>query len=65
MPTTRLMPSTRPMQAWPSLAALGSLLSVQFGAAVAKQLFGQVGPQGVVASRLGLGAVMLTLLTRP
>lgn len=48
--------------AWPLAAALASLLSVQFGAAVAKQLFAQVGPQGVVALRLGLGALMLALL---
>lgn len=51
--------------AWPLFAALGSLLSVQFGAAVAKQLFVVVGPQGVVALRLGLGALMLGLWIRP
>lgn len=44
---------------------LGSMLSVHFGLAVGKQLFGTVGPMGVVALRLGLAALLLLLLHRP
>lgn len=59
------MPLTLRSQALPTAAAFASLLSVQFGAAIAKQLFSAVGPQGVVALRLGLGALMLGLWIRP
>ena len=41
------------------------MLSFQFGAAVAKQLFPLVGAQGATAMRLGLGAAILWLLRRP
>ncbi|SFO85841.1 inner membrane transporter RhtA [Amycolatopsis arida] len=44
---------------------LGSVASIQFGQAMGKQLFGQVGPLGVVALRLGLAAVILGLVWRP
>ncbi|WP_370940002.1 DMT family transporter [Amycolatopsis sp. cg13] len=44
---------------------LGSVLSVQFGQAVGKQLSGEVGASGVVALRLGLAAVVLLALYRP
>ncbi|WP_282791482.1 EamA family transporter [Streptomyces sp. CC224B] len=44
---------------------LGSVLSIQFGQAVGKQLTGAVGASGVVALRLGTAAVVLLLLYRP
>jgi inner membrane transporter RhtA len=44
---------------------LSSLVSVQVGAAVAKTLFPQVGPEGVAALRLGIAAVILVLWLRP
>ncbi len=48
----------------PSLI-LGSVLSIQFGQAIGKQLAGTVGAAGVVALRLGLAAAFLLLLHRP
>lgn len=42
-----------------------SIVSVQFGAAVAKQLFDDVGPAGVVLLRQGLAAVVLMAVARP
>jgi inner membrane transporter RhtA len=51
------------------LLPLGSLLlgmlSFQFGAALAKQLFPVMGAQGATAMRLGLGAVILWVLRQP
>ena len=51
------------------LLPVGSLLlgmlSFQFGAALAKQLFPVMGAQGAAAIRLGLGAVILWLLRKP
>ncbi|CAL9324093.1 Threonine_homoserine exporter RhtA [Streptomyces sp. SudanB135_2055] len=44
---------------------LGSVLSIQFGQAIGKQLAGSVGAAGVVALRLGLAAALLLLLHRP
>lgn len=44
---------------------LGSVVSLQFGAAFAAQLFGQVGAPGATALRLGLAAVLLALVQRP
>ncbi|MEU6522733.1 EamA family transporter [Streptomyces sp. NPDC046924] len=44
---------------------LGSVLSLQFGQAIGKQLSGTVGAPGVVALRLGLAAALLLLLYRP
>jgi len=44
---------------------LGSVVSLQFGAAFASQLFGQVGAPGVTALRLGIAALMLAAVTRP
>ncbi|MER7394639.1 EamA family transporter [Streptomyces sp. NPDC000151] len=44
---------------------LGSVLSIQFGQAIGKQLSGAVGAPGVVTLRLGLAAVFLLLLYRP
>lgn len=47
------------------LLVLASLLSLQLGAAVAKQLFPDVGALGVVTLRIGAAAVLLLALTRP
>jgi inner membrane transporter RhtA len=51
------------------LLPLGSLmigmLSFQFGAALAKQLFPIMGAQGATAMRLGLGALILWILRQP
>lgn len=50
---------------WGALLVLGSTVSMQAGAAVAKGLFSQVPPAGVVSLRLGLGALVLLALWRP
>lgn len=48
-----------------AVAVLGSLISVNLGAAVAKTLFASLGVFGVVAIRVGLGAVILLVVRRP
>jgi inner membrane transporter RhtA len=47
------------------LLVLGGIVSVQLGAAVAKQIFPEVGPAGAVFLRLGVGALILGAVTRP
>jgi len=49
----------------PALAILGSLVSVNAGAAWAKGLFPAVGSAGVVALRVGLSALILLAIVRP
>jgi inner membrane transporter RhtA len=49
----------------PVAAAFLGLLSVQIGAAIAKTLFPIIGTEGIAALRLGITAILLTLLTRP
>lgn len=49
----------------PQLLLLGSIGSVQFGAATAATLFHRAGPGGVVFLRLSLSALILLSLTRP
>ncbi|KOV78325.1 DMT family transporter [Nocardia sp. NRRL S-836] len=44
---------------------LGSVISLQFGAAFASQLFGQIGAPGATALRLGIAALMLAVVARP
>lgn len=44
---------------------LGSCVSLQFGAALAAQLFPALGSWGVTALRLGLAGIVLLLLVRP
>lgn len=42
-----------------------SMASIHSGAAIAKGLYGQIGPSGIVSLRLGLGALILLLVSRP
>lgn len=49
----------------PPAQVLAGILSVQVGAALAKQLFGTVGSTGMVALRLFFAAVVLLLVWRP
>jgi inner membrane transporter RhtA len=49
----------------PPAQVLAGILSVQVGAALAKQLFGTVGSLGMVALRLFFAAVVLLLVWRP
>ncbi|MGH8963652.1 MAG: EamA family transporter [Jatrophihabitantaceae bacterium] len=49
----------------PQLLLLGSIGSVQFGAAFAARLFDQAGPGGIVLLRLGLSAAILLAVARP
>jgi inner membrane transporter RhtA len=55
--------STSPLLPVGSL--LLGMLSFQFGAALAKQLFPVMGAQGATAMRLGLGALILWVLRQP
>jgi inner membrane transporter RhtA len=50
---------------FPVGALVLSIVSFQFGAILAKQLFPIIGAQGTTAVRLGLGAVILWLFRRP
>ena len=49
----------------PELLVLGGIGSVQFGAAIANELFDEAGPGGVVFLRLLLSAVILLAVARP
>lgn len=49
----------------PVLQVLGSILSLQLGAALASRLFDRVGAAGASLLRLNLSAVVLTALERP
>lgn len=49
----------------PVALVLGSMTSLQFGAAIAKGLFDEVGAAGATALRLGLSAVILLAIGRP
>ena len=52
-------------QAYPVTLVLGGIASVQAGAAVAFNLFDEVGPAGAVFLRVALAAVVLAALWRP
>jgi len=47
------------------LLAVAAIVSVQFGAALARTHFDALGPQGAAALRLGFGALVLLLVFRP
>ena len=49
----------------PFLAIVGSLISVNVGAAYAKGLFPLVGPAGITATRVGLASILLLAFWRP
>ena len=49
----------------PSLLLLGSMLSLQLGAAWGKELFGTLGVGGTVLMRLGIGGLILLAWWRP
>jgi len=49
----------------PVLLVLASVVSLQFGAAFANQLFWQIGAPGATALRLGIAALMLAVVVRP
>ena len=49
----------------PTVLVMFAVSSVQFGSALAKTLFDQVGPGGTVFLRLALAALVLTLIWRP
>jgi inner membrane transporter RhtA len=49
----------------PTLLVLAAVTSVQFGAALAKTLFDEIGPGGTVFLRVLFGAIVLALVWRP
>lgn len=49
----------------PIIVLVISMVSIQGGAALAKTLFPQIGPQGVTALRLGLGTLILAMIFKP
>lgn len=49
----------------PALALLGSQVSVNLGAAVAKNLFPVIGVEGITAFRVGFSALLLMAIFRP
>jgi inner membrane transporter RhtA len=49
----------------PTLLVLAAVASVQFGAALAKTLFDEIGPAGTVFLRLLFGAIVLAAIWRP
>ncbi len=48
-----------------STLVLGAMVSTQLGSTIAKGLFGQVGPLGMVSLRVGLAAIVLMAWQRP
>ncbi len=46
-------------------AALGSMLSVQGGASIAKYLFHLLGPAGATTLRIGISGILLAVINRP
>ncbi|HEX5848495.1 MAG TPA: EamA family transporter, partial [Rubrobacter sp.] len=49
----------------PTALVMLSIFSVQFGAAIAKNLFDSLGPSGTVFLRIGFAALVLLVLVRP
>ncbi|MGZ6012770.1 MAG: EamA family transporter [Caulobacteraceae bacterium] len=56
---------SKPGPAASILALLGSMVSIQVGAALAQHLFPLVGAQGTTALRVGLAALILLAIRRP
>lgn len=50
---------------FPTLAVLAGQISVNLGAAIAKQLFPVIGVEGITAWRVGFSAILLLLIFRP
>lgn len=48
-----------------TLLVVVAILSTQIGSATAKGLFPSVGPTGAVALRIGIGALLMLVITRP
>jgi inner membrane transporter RhtA len=57
--------SNRDSMLLPMLALLGSQVSVNLGAAVAKNLFGVIGVEAITAFRVGFSALLLLAVFRP
>jgi inner membrane transporter RhtA len=57
--------SNRDSMLSPMLALLGSQVSVNLGAAVAKNLFGVIGVEAITAFRVGFSALLLLAIFRP
>src|SRR5699024_3722659 len=66
-PTTAPAPSGRAsgVSLTPVLFILASCFSLQFGAALATQLFPEIGSWGTTALRLGIAALVLLIVVRP
>lgn len=66
-PTTAPAPSGRSsgVSLTPVLFILASCFSLQFGAALATQLFPEIGSWGTTALRLGIAAIVLLIVVRP
>lgn len=58
-------PASAPRTVAAPALVLGAVVSVQFGQALGKQMFGVVEPMGVVALRLGMAALLLLAVHRP
>ena len=60
-----IIPALRPDRVPPTLLVLAAVASVQFGAALAKSLFDEIGPGGTVFLRVLFAAVLLAAVWRP
>jgi inner membrane transporter RhtA len=65
LPNSRSQPLLPTFNPPASLLVIASMASTQLGSTLAKSLFGQVGPLGMVLLRVGLSAVMLVAWWRP
>ena len=59
------VPSTERQILLSAAAVVGAMLSIGFGASLAKTLFGSVGPWGTAAYRIATGAIILLIWFRP
>jgi len=59
------MTSERRAALLPIVAIAAAMISVQFGATTAHQLFSTLGPSGATAMRVSLAAIMVVLILRP